>query len=318
MTVKGSDVPMITTVTMNASIDKAYQIKGFLYPGTVMRVSGYRNSAGGKGLNAARVIRLCGVPVKATGIVGGCNGDYLLNLLSQDGIEHDFFPVRGETRSCINVLGEAGSSTEFLEPGCEVTESEQEDFLEFFRHTIQDSSMVILSGSVPRGFPPDIYGRLIRIARESEKTVFLDTRGSYLKEGITEKPDFVKPNKEELEELMGRRLESMQALIESGIKLHKRNIRYVVVSLGADGALLICDDGCFHGISQRIYAANTVGCGDSMVAAFAAALYRKEELKDCLAYSVAVSAANALSKKTGYFERDDLERVLGGVTVKRL
>lgn len=309
---------MITTVTMNASIDKAYQIKGFLNPGTVMRVADYKNSAGGKGLNAARVVHLCGVPVKATGIVGGCNGDYVQNLLTQDGIKHEFFRISGETRSCINVLTEEGSSTEFLEPGCKVTESEQEAFLDFFRDTLQDSSIIILSGSVPRGFSSDIYKKLIRIAREYEKTVLLDTRGSYLKEGITEKPDLVKPNKEELEELMGCRLDSMQALIESGCTLHKRNIRYVVVSLGADGALLICDDGCFHGKSERIHAVNTVGCGDSMVAAFAAALHRKEELKDCLAYSVAVSAANALSKKTGFFERGDLERVLGGVTIKRL
>lgn len=309
---------MITTVTMNASIDKAYQIKGFLNPGTVMSVAGYRNSAGGKGLNAARVVQLCGVPVKATGIVGGCNGDYLLNLLTQDGIAHDFFRVRGETRSCINVMAEAGSATEFLEPGCEVTDSEQKAFLDFYRDTIQDSSIIILSGSVPRGFPSDIYGKLIRIAREYEKMVLLDTRGSYLKEGIKEKPDFVKPNKEELEALMGCRLHSVQSLIESGSKLHKWNIRYVVISLGANGALLICDDGCFHGRSERIPAVNTVGCGDSMVAAFAAALHRKEEVKDCLAYSVAVSAANALSEKTGYFEMDDLDKVLGGVTIERL
>lgn len=309
---------MITTVTLNASIDKAYQIKGFLNSGTVMRVSGCRNSAGGKGLNAARVIHLCGVPVKATGIVGGFNGDYLLDLLNGDGIAHEFFHISGETRSCINVLAEDGSSTEFLEPGCEVTESEQEAFLEFFRYTIQESSMILLSGSVPKGFPSDIYGKLIRVARKFRKTVFLDTSGSYLKEGITEGPDFVKPNKDELEELSGSKLHSMQELIESGKKLRKWNIRYVVISLGADGALLICDDGCFHGKAERIHAVNTVGCGDSMVAAFAAALYRKEKAKDCLAYSVAVSAANALSMKTGCFDPVNLEKVLRRVTIKRL
>ncbi len=309
---------MITTVTMNASIDKAYQIKGFLSPGTVMRVSGCRNSAGGKGLNAARVVSLCGAPVKASGIVGGCNGDYLLNLLTQDGIAHEFFRINGETRSCINILAEDGSSTEFLEPGCAVTETEQEAFLDFFRFTIQESSIIILSGSVPKGFPSDIYGKLIRIAREYNKTVFLDTSGSYLKEGIPAGPDFVKPNQAELEELSGSKLQSMQDLIKSGNKLRKLNIRYVVISLGADGALFICEDGCFHGKPERIHAVNTVGCGDSMVAAFAAAMYRKDDPKDCLAYSIAVSAANALSMKTGCFDPADLDKILGRVTIKRL
>ncbi|MGL6217790.1 MAG: 1-phosphofructokinase family hexose kinase, partial [Lacrimispora sphenoides] len=143
---------MIITVTLNASVDKAYTISGSVEPGTVMRVIGCRNSAGGKGLNVARVANLCKVPVKATGIVGGYNGDYLLELLKQDGVAHDFFHVVGETRSCINILTEDNTSTEFLEPGFEVTEAEQREFLNFFRNVIQEGSIVTISGSVPVGF----------------------------------------------------------------------------------------------------------------------------------------------------------------------
>lgn len=306
------------TVTMNASIDKAYQFNGVLNPGTVMRIAECRNSAGGKGLNVARVIDLCGAPVKATGIVGGYNGDYLLDLLTQDGIPHEFFHIKGETRSCINILTEDGCSTEFLEPGCEVSESEQAGFLDFFKNTIQESSMVTFSGSVPKGFSSDIYSKLIKIAKSYGKTVLLDTSGNYLKEGMTAKPDFVKPNRDELEDLFGSKLHTMSDVIKSGEKLQKLGIPYVVISLGAEGALLICEDGVFHGKPQSIQAVNTVGCGDSMVAAFAAAWYRKEKPVDCLAYAVAVSAANALSMRTGYFESENLDEILRGVTIKRL
>lgn len=306
---------MITTVTMNASIDKAYHITGAVNPGTVMRVSECQNSAGGKGLNVARVISLCGVPVNAAGIVGGYNGEYLLELLSQDGISNEFFRAKGETRSCINILAEDYSSTEFLEPGFTVSEEEQRDFLEYFGNVIQMGSIVTISGSVPKGFPTDIYGRLIQIAKDANKTVMLDTSGSYLKAGLAAKPDFVKPNREELEDLFGCKLDTMEDVIDSGKRLHQMGIRYVVISLGADGALLVCDDGCFHGKPAKIKAVNTVGCGDSMVAAFAAALEMKKEPKECLAYSVAVSAANALSMRTGYFEESDLKTILDGVTV---
>ena len=309
---------MITTVTMNASIDKAYQIKGRVNPGTVTRVFSCRNSAGGKGLNVARIIRLCGVSVKASGIAGGYNGDYLLKLLDQDGITHDFFRVKGETRSCINVLAEDLSSTEFLEPGCEVSAKEREGFAGFFKTVTADSSILTISGSVPKGFSAGIYAELIKTAKDRKKTILLDTSGAYLREGLAAVPDFVKPNREELEELFGDKPDTMKEVIFCGKKLQKMQIPYVVISLGAEGALLFCEDGCFHGKAEKINAINTVGCGDSMVGAFAAALSRKETPKDCLAYSVAVSAANALSVKTGYFEEKDLDRILDGVTVKRL
>lgn len=309
---------MITTVTMNASIDKAYYIAGTITPGTVMRVEHCLNSAGGKGLNVARVAALCGSKAKATGIVGGHNGDYILELLNQDGIAHDFFRVRGETRSCINILAEDKSSTEFLEPGFEVSAKDQAAFLDFFGTVIYDGSMVTISGSVPKGIPADIYARLIHIARESGKTVLLDSSGNYLKEALKAKPDFVKPNRSELEDLFGIPIRSLKEAVAGGKKLQAMGIRHVVISLGSDGAMLICEDGCFHARPPKLDAINTVGCGDSMVAAFAAALEQGKAAGECLSYAVAVSAANALSMRTGYFEQEHLKRILPQVTVSAL
>lgn len=306
---------MITTVTMNASIDKAYTIKGSVTPGSVMRVITCSNSAGGKGLNVARVASLCGAPVKALGIVGGYNGSYLLELLNADGIAHDFFKVAGETRSCINILAEDKSSTEFLEPGFTVTEAEQQEFLTYFKTAIQEGSIVTISGSVPRGFSCEIYADLIKIAKKAGKTVLLDTSGDYLKTALEARPDFIKPNREELEALFGHALDSLATVADCGKKLHAMGIGNVVISLGAEGALLVCNEGIYHGRPRSLAAVNTVGCGDSMVAAFAAALDQGKTPGECLAYSVAVSAANALSVRTGYFEQEDLATILNGVTI---
>ena len=123
---------MITTVTLNASIDKAYYMEQAICNGEVMRVSRCRNSAGGKGLNVARVIQLCEEDVLATGIVGGYNGQYLESLLVQDNIAYDFAHVAGETRSCINILDPKYGSTEYLEPGCLVTSEEEQVFMDKF------------------------------------------------------------------------------------------------------------------------------------------------------------------------------------------
>ena len=118
---------MITTVTLNASIDKAYYMESSIENGTVMRVKAVHNSAGGKGLNVARAVHLCGEEVLATGLVGGYNGKYLEALLDKDGVSHDFVHIQGETRSCINILDREYGSTEYLEPGFEVDESTAEE-----------------------------------------------------------------------------------------------------------------------------------------------------------------------------------------------
>ena len=121
---------MITTVTMNASIDKAYFMDHTIENGTVMRVARCRNSAGGKGLNVARAIKLCGEKVQATGITGGFNGQYLESMLARDGIAYHFGHMEGETRCCINILDEGYGSTEYLEPGSEISAEEEARFIE--------------------------------------------------------------------------------------------------------------------------------------------------------------------------------------------
>ena len=143
---------MITTVTMNAALDKAYFMEKAIENGTVMRVSRCHTTAGGKGLNVARAIAICGGQVQATGLVGGFNGQYLESLLDQDKIPHQFGHVAGETRSCINILDPGYGSTEYLEPGFTVSPEEEQEFMERFPDIIRDSDVVTISGRLPPDF----------------------------------------------------------------------------------------------------------------------------------------------------------------------
>lgn len=293
---------MITTVTLNASIDKAYYMEKIIENGTVMRVAVVRNTAGGKGLNVARNVKLCGEKVHATGLVGGYNGKYLESLLKKDEITYEFEHIKGETRSCINILDPKYKSTEYLEPGCEVSAEEEESFLAHFPEIIRDSDVVTLSGSVPKGISKEIYRKLVELAKESGKQVILDTSGELLEQGMKGTPTMVKPNQDELELLFHTRIESREQVIRYAKEIHEKGIPYVVISLGGEGALLVCDKGVFQGIPPKVEVENTVGCGDSMVAAFAVAFSRKYEPKEALAYAVSVATANAMSPNTGDFD----------------
>lgn len=225
---------MITTVTLNASIDKAYYMNGSIENGKVMRVDSVKNTAGGKGLNVARVVKLCDEDVLATGLVGGYNGKYLENLLDEDNIRHNFRYIKGETRSCINILDNTYGSTEYLEPGCSVTKEEIENFLNTFPEIIGQSSLVTMSGSVPQGVPKDIYKHMICIAKKLGKQVILDTSGKLLEQGIEACPTIVKPNRDEMELLFHTEIKDMEDVILNAKKIRDIGVPYVVVSLGGD------------------------------------------------------------------------------------
>lgn len=306
---------MITTVTLNASIDKAYYMEGKIENGTVMRVARVHNTAGGKGLNVARIIKLCGEKVLATGLVGGFNGQYLEALLNQDGISHDFLHVDGETRSCINILDSGYGSTEYLEPGFCVSQETEDVFLETLSSVVSDSRVVTISGSVPGGMAKDVYSRMVLKLKSMGKQVILDTSGELLKQGIGACPNMIKPNKEELEMLFGREIHSVRDVAELAWKLYEKGIGQVVVSLGKEGALLACEEGIFTARPPRLDPVNTVGCGDSMVGAFAVAMERKMGYKEALKFAVAVASAGAMSPDTGDFDMDVCQTLLKQVTV---
>lgn len=308
---------MITTITLNVAIDKAYVVEDFA-KNTVTRVQKCTNTAGGKGLNVSKIIKLCGEDIIATGFVGGHAGAYVEDLLKEHHIATDFVHTQSETRSCINILANDGSSTEFLEPGAFVSLDEVTKFHHKLDSLMEQSDIITISGSVPKGIETLIYADIITKIKNKGKKVILDTSGELLVNGIKACPTLIKPNSEELEALLGISIHNQTEVIEAAKKLHNNGIEYVAVSLGSEGALLICKDGVFHGKPPKITPVNTVGCGDSMVGAFAVSLSKKQPVEDMLRYAVAVSAANALTMATGSFEATDLEMLLSNVTVERL
>mgnify|MGYP002623050546 CR=1 FL=1 len=308
---------MITTVTLNASIDKAYYMSDAIENGTVMRVREVRNVAGGKGLNVAKVAHICGEEIKVTGFVGGFNGQWLESMAANAGLITDFEHVSGETRSCVNILDPKFGSTEYLEPGFELSPEDIAKFMARFPEIIRESSVVTMSGSAPRGVAKNIYGELVRIIRETGKRVILDTSGEYLKLALLSemKPNMIKPNKDEIEQITGIKPKTLDDVKGSAILLHETGVEFVVVSLGSEGALLACDDGVLIARPPKLEAVNTVGCGDAMTGAFAVAMSRNLRPDEALRYAVAVSAASALSPDTGDFAPKNFDGIFPNVKI---
>ena len=309
---------MILTVTLNTSVDKLY-LMDRIRPETVMRVKEVHNTAGGKGLNVSRVAAKLGEPVTALGFAGGFNGAYLESLMDTPLVRCAFTRVEAETRSCINCWDlSSEKSTEYLEPGAPVTPAETERFLLDFDRELPAADAVAVSGSIPEGVPEDIYCELIRRCRRLGKPVLVDTSGSRLIAAAKEKPTFIKPNEDEILQLTGRSFAGRQEALRALMDLHESGIPCVVLSLGAEGALLVSEEGALQGKPPRIRPRNTVGCGDSMVAGFAVGFARGLSVAESFRMALAVSAAGALSLFTGHFEQADYERLIPEVSVSAL
>jgi len=306
---------MILTVTLNTAIDKRYVVEDFA-PGAVTRVKECNHTAGGKGLNVSRVASLLGENVVATGFVGGYAGDFIVEELEKSSIQSNFVKVRGESRSCVNLYNEkTGQQTEFLEPGVTVTEADIASFQAKFEELVRQCAVVTLSGSAPRGVPADIYQTLIAMAHKENKPVLLDTSGELLVKGIEAKPTLIKPNTDEIQMLTKGEALCEQDLIRLAKGLHQSGIPYVVVSRGKNGVLAVTEEGVFKGETPDIPVINTVGCGDSMIAAFAVGMERGYSSEEMLRLALAVSTANALHTRTGYIEKNDVDTLLRQVTV---
>lgn len=301
---------MILTVTLNPTVDKAYEVEK-LVPGEVVRAQQSREAAAGKGIQVAKVARLLGEPVIAAGFLGGRVGAYIEHFLEKAGIETAFVQVEGDSRTCINIKDlSTGKTTEILEPGPDIPQEKQDAFLQQYKELLPRCEIVVLAGSVPAGIDENFYPKLITLAKQAGKTVLFDSSGKLLKAGVQACPDVIKPNKPEMAELLGRDIADMGELITAAKEIQRRGVKKVIVSLGKDGALFVTQEGVWRGTTPDIPIVNTVGCGDSMVAGFATGISRKLDIPSAIKLAMAVSTANALRKETGFFLQEDLDRLL--------
>lgn len=308
---------MILVVNLNASIDKRYVLAD-LKKGAVMRAAAVQNTPGGKGVHVANVLTQLGQECMVTGMLGGKSGEFIAEKLHAYGISHDFVSIAGETRSCIAMITQDGVQTELLEPGPAVSEAEQERFLAKFQNLLVKADLVVCSGSLPQNVPDDFYRRLIHLAGEQGKKALLDTSGKPLQEAIKAKPFFIKPNRDEIEALTKRRLETETDFIQEIERFWQMGVQMAAISLGARGAMAGYQGRIYQVVVPDIQAVNPVGSGDAFVAGMALAIGRGCEPMEALRWAAACGTANALEAESGSVTPAVVEELREKINVKIL
>jgi len=299
---------MIVTLTPNPSVDRAVTIDA-LRRGEVHRATEVRVDAGGKGLNVARAITAQGGEAVAVLPSGGPEGRLLEGLLADAGVPSRVVPIAGAVRMNISVLEPEGTTTKLNEPGPALSPAEVDALLDATGDAIAGATWVVGCGSLPPGAPVDLYARLVERARAVGVRVAIDSSGAPLAAAVAAVPDLVKPNHEELAELVGHPLPTLGDVRAAADELVASGIGTVAVSLGADGALLVTADEVAHARATIVAAVSTVGAGDCMVAGMVNGLSRSLRPADALAEGVAWGAAAVTLPGTRVPTRADLHGI---------
>jgi tagatose 6-phosphate kinase len=310
---------MILAVTMNPSVDISYHLQEFKLDG-VNRVENVRKTAGGKGLNVARVITQMEEDVVATGVLGGTLGDYIIQELNKSDIPSDFLKIEKESRNCIAILHE-GMQTEILESGPTLTEEEGADFLGKFNDLLSKVSFVTISGSLPKGLEADFYQQMLTMSQKKGVPVLLDTSGESLRKALLhkEKPLAIKPNTEELSQLLGfevdGRISSLKYALDQELF---KGIDWIVVSMGKHGAFVRHAGHDYRITIPKIDVVNPVGSGDATVAGLAVALNRNLPVEEVLKTAMTTGMLNTMEAGTGSINMTKFDQYYDLVIVERI
>ncbi len=307
---------MILTVCMSPCVDVTIELDA-LNVGKTNVVKGKSLSLGGKALNVAVGIARLGVDVHATGVMYDDNGYMFEKAFKREGVKHSFAWCKGRVRENYKFIDNRSMLTEVNDVGEAISKEKADEVLARVRELSAQSGVTVVSGGLPRGMKDEYYGELVRSV-DSRSLRVVDATGKRLFSAIEQGVDLVKPNLEELENAMGRRITDKTELLSACYELIDRGAKRVLLSLGRKGAVITDGKRNYYGRSINVAVNSTVGAGDGMVAAASVLLEQGADLKELLLAGIAGGTASVMAVHEHTFEKRTYEEVLSTLTLKEI
>ncbi|MGL4344185.1 MAG: 1-phosphofructokinase [Cellulosilyticaceae bacterium] len=285
---------MISTVTLNPSIDYMVEVEAFKVD-AVNRTVSEKIFPGGKGINVSIVLQNLGVANKALGFVAGFTGEEISRLVGEYGVESDFITLE-QGLSRINVKLKSDQETEINGNGPQIEKAHIEGLYAKIDDLVE-GDVLVLAGSIPSTVSSDIYQQIMRDFAHKKIEVVVDATKDLLMNVLPLKPFLIKPNHHELGELFGVQITNQDEVVVYAKKLQEQGARNVLVSMAGDGAVLVTEDGQIlkhTGLKGTVK--NSVGAGDSMVAGFIAGYMANKNYEEAFKMGIATGSASAFSE----------------------
>lgn len=307
----------VVTLTPNPALDLWMTTPRFR-TGPKLRCTRPKLDPGGGGVNVSRAIHRLGGATLALHAAGGRTGDDIAAALDREGVPAERCPIAGDTREDISVREtETGGVLRFVTPGPELRAEERDDLLERTRRAVSGASLAVGSGSLPEGMDDRFWAETAAICRQAGTRFLLDSHdlvGPALEEGVF----CFRENRDAVSNLVGHDVgwpEEAADWAEAQVRSGRAEV--VVLTEGADGALLVSEDFRLLQMPPKVEVRSAIGAGDSFVAGLCTVLSRDQGLEEALRTGVAAAAATLLTEGTELCRREDVERLLSGLGAPR-
>lgn len=303
---------MIYILALNPSIDYHMNVEHIEF-GITNRSSSESYTIGGKGINVSIMLEHLEMQSHLLGYVGGFTGAYLKDQLKAYSlISDDLITTPGTTRINVKLKGELETE---INAGGPLIEDHEKDKLMKQLETVKGDDLVIMSGSLAQGFPKDWYLEMAQYWHERMIPYIVDIASPLVLKIAPFKPLLLKPNRDELEIIFGVKINSYDEIIQYGQKLIELGAQNVLVSLGSEGSVLITPNEVLKANVPQGKVINTVGAGDSMIAAFSYA--HTQNLPIIEGYRLAVAAASATAYSDTLGSHTSINTLLPSITIEK-
>ncbi len=309
---------MITTISLNPSIDRTVNVSQ-LTPGGLNRVISSHSVAAGKGVNVALAVAALGMDAECIGFMYREGSKMFEKRLMMNSAAYNFVWCEGAVRTNIKVFDQSTQTiTEINESGVPVTEDDIRRMSELVTLHAENSDYLVLAGSMPPGCPKDYYRTLIESVEGLGCRCILDADGEALRHGLEARPYMIKPNRHELEMISGHKLTNLGEIKKAARKYIDMGVSVVTVSLGGEGAMVTDGRHTLYAPVLNIDVRSTVGAGDSMVAGMVCGFIGENDLEDTFRMGVACATARCMTEGHKVIDKAIYKSLLDQVKIEKI
>ncbi len=306
---------MIVTLTINPAIDRTVSVDKLVFEdrGYILSRS---EAAGGRGLNASRVLASFGAKTVAVLAAGGEVGEQIVERLKEDSFPAKIVPIAALSRINLTISDKHGLTVKLNEVGPPIQPTELTQICQVVESQLPKATWLMICGSIPPGVDPRFYRDLIRVAHSKGVKTLVDADGDALQYAMEAKPTVVTPNQAEAERLLNTALLTRTQFLEAARRLKAMGPEAVVLSLGARGAIGVTDSETIEVLPPRVDALCPIGAGDALCAAFVWAMEKKKTFADALRWGVAAGTASAMLPGMAFGSLQEVKSIYKRVEVR--
>ena len=273
-------------VVGSLNADLVVRAPRFPQPGETISGDDLQIIPGGKGANQAVAAARQGVSVSMIGRVGNDSfGPELINNLKRNNVDtfHIQIDPHSATGTAIIVVDSNGQNSIVLSPGANGKVSPAD----MKTGSFSDHKLLLLQLEIPI----ETVLSATRRAKESGLRILLNPAPARtLPEELISLPDFILPNETELSLLTNRHVTDITSAEKAAKILLELGAQNVIVTLGANGALIVSSKQVAHVNAYNVEVVDTTAAGDAFIGGFASALLQNESLEESVRYGCACGA----------------------------